>query len=290
MITVYHSSALKVASAVVGWTYFVAWSVSFYPQIFENWRRKSVVGLNFDFLSLNVVGFTLYSMFNVGLYAVRPIQEEYFSQHPTGINPVKINDVFFSVHAVFACAVTIAQCFLYQRGGQRVSKTCWVFLGGVAAFLAVSACLALGSVVTWLRFLYFCSYVKLAITLVKYVPQAFMNFRRKSTVGWSIGNVLLDFTGGVLSIGQMLILSYNEDDWGSIFGDPTKFGLGLFSVCFDVFFMLQHYVFYRSSVPHEELINETVAEPGGGGVDLGEAGRGSAGVDLDDSRSHSHSD
>ena len=37
-----------------------------------------------------------------------------------------------------------------------------------------------------------------------------MNFQRKSTVGWSIGNVLLDFTGGSLSILQMIILSYNN--------------------------------------------------------------------------------
>ena len=36
-----------------------------------------------------------------------------------------------------------------------------------------------------------------------------MNFRRKSTVGWSIGNVLLDFTGGSLSILQMFLTSYN---------------------------------------------------------------------------------
>jgi len=28
-------------------------------------------------------------------------------------------------------------------------------------------------------------------------------------------------------------------------GDPTKFGLGLFSVLFDVLFMIQHYVLYR---------------------------------------------
>lgn len=39
--------------------------------------------------------------------------------------------------------------------------------------------------------------------------QAWMNFRRKSTVGWSIGNVLLDFTGGSCSIIQMFILAYN---------------------------------------------------------------------------------
>lgn len=39
--------------------------------------------------------------------------------------------------------------------------------------------------------------------------QALMNYQRKSTVGWSIGNVLLDFTGGTLSMGQMLINAYN---------------------------------------------------------------------------------
>ena len=72
-----------------------------------------------------------------------------------------------------------------------------------------------------------------------------MNYLRKSTAGWSIGNVMLDFTGGFFSIGQMFIISYNNNDWGSIFGDPTKFGLGLFSVIFDIFFMLQHYIFYR---------------------------------------------
>lgn len=108
-----------------------------------------------------------------------------------------------------------------------------------------------------------------------------MNYRRKSTIGWSIGNVLLDFTGGWLSMLQMMLNAYNygkkkivpnsfpilssftifsfwysffrssmmillkTDDWESIFGDPTKFGLGLFSVMFDILFMLQHYVFYR---------------------------------------------
>ena len=37
-----------------------------------------------------------------------------------------------------------------------------------------------------------------------------MNFKRQSTVGWSIGNVLLDFTGGSLSILQMFLLAYNN--------------------------------------------------------------------------------
>ena len=120
-------------------------------------------------------------------------------------------------------------------------------------FVVIILILAISSVIVWLDFLFYCSYVKLGITLIKYMPQAFMNFRRKSTVGWSIGNILLDFTGGTLSMLQMFLIAYNNDDWSSLFGDPTKFGLGFFSVAFDIFFMLQHYVFYRGNVPHETL-------------------------------------
>lgn len=62
----------------------------------------------------------------------------------------------------------------------------------------------------WIDFLYLCSYVKLFITLIKYAPQAYMNYLRKSTMGWSIGNILLDCTGGTLSMAQMVIIAYNN--------------------------------------------------------------------------------
>ncbi|XP_075147877.1 lysosomal cystine transporter cystinosin isoform X2 [Haematobia irritans] len=252
-ITVANSEAIIYTSLIFGWIYFVAWSVSFYPQIWINFKRKSVVGLNFDFIFLNIVGFTLYSVFNCGLFWVSGIQDEYFERHPRGLNPVMLNDVVFSLHAMFATSITIYQCFAYERGEQRVSKTATGLLSLFAVFVIISAGLAAGSVIHWLDFLYYCSYVKLTITIIKYVPQALMNYRRKSTVGWSIGNILLDFTGGTLSMLQMILNAYNYDDWISIFGDPTKFGLGLFSVLFDVFFMLQHYVFYRNNQPYEPL-------------------------------------
>lgn len=35
------------------------------------------------------------------------------------------------------------------------------------------------------------------------------------------------------------------DEWRLIFGDPTKFGLGVFSIVFDIVFMVQHYCLYR---------------------------------------------
>ena len=49
-----------------------------------------MIGLNFDFLSLNIVGFVLYSVFNVALYWIHGIQAAYFQLHPTGVNPVQV--------------------------------------------------------------------------------------------------------------------------------------------------------------------------------------------------------
>ncbi|CAG4941310.1 unnamed protein product [Parnassius apollo] len=244
-ITVMHSNTINVISYIMGWIYFAAWSVSFYPQIYINFKRKSVVGLNFDFLALNIMGFTMYSLFNCGLYFSKAIQSEYQSRHPRSMNPVQLNDVFFSLHASFATLITITQCFLYEREDQRVSMTGRSILGGFLAIVIVTAGLGAGGKIEWLDFLYGCSYIKLCITLIKYMPQAYMNYKRKSTIGWSIGNIFLDFVGGSLSILQMALNAYNYNDWISFFGDATKFGLGLFSLVFDIFFMLQHYVFYR---------------------------------------------
>jgi len=256
-VTVTKSNEITLTIVIIGWIYFLAWSISFYPQIIENFRRKSVIGLNFDFLALNIVGFTLYGLYNIGLFWIRPIQDEYLSRHARGVIPVLANDVFFPIHAVFACTVTIVQCFSYEKGNQKVAKWCWGLLAGIAIFVVVCLILSLTSVLQWLDLLIYFSYVKLGITLIKYIPQAYMNYRRKSTSGWSIGNILLDFTGGSLSILQMMLIAYNNDDWSSIFGDLTKFGLGMFSVLFDIFFMLQHYVFYRGNLPHEVLAGST---------------------------------
>ncbi|XP_017792812.1 PREDICTED: cystinosin homolog [Habropoda laboriosa] len=259
-VTIEKSDTLYYMSSVVGWIYFLAWSVSFYPQIYSNYKRKSVVGLNFDYLSLNLVGFIMYGLFNSGLFWIEEVELEYFRRYPKGLNPVQVNDIFFSLHAVFATVITIIQCFIYEIGNQRVSNTARIIHGVFAVFIITSMVLAIVKTVTWLDFLYYCSYVKLCITLIKYVPQAFYNYKRKSTVGWSIGNIFLDFTGGILSMLQMALNAYNYDDVESIFGDPTKFGLGFFSVAFDIFFIIQHYVLYRNRKEYVEVPGNNYGE------------------------------
>ena len=41
-------------------------------------------------------------------------QEEYFLHHPTGVNPVLLNDVVFSVNAAIAQTITVIQCFILK--------------------------------------------------------------------------------------------------------------------------------------------------------------------------------
>lgn len=91
-----------------------------------------------------------------------------------------------------------------------MSTYTWAFIGASSAFIFASTVAAMMEGITYLTLLYYCSYVKLAVTLIKYVPQAYMNYTRQSTVGYSIGGVLLDITGGLLSILQMFLLAYNN--------------------------------------------------------------------------------
>lgn len=253
-IRVVHYLPLAIINAVIGWIYFAAWSISFYPQVYLNWKRQSVVGLNFDFLAYNITGFVAYGLFNIGMFWIPTVQHEYFAKHPGGVNPVRANDVFFTVHAILLTFITILQCLFYERGEQKVSFVSKVLLSCTWLFAAVALIVTLCHTITWLTYLYYFSYIKIGVTLIKYMPQAYMNYQRKSTVGWSIGNILLDFTGGSLSILQMFLLAYNNDDWNSIFGDFTKFGLGAISVMFDVFFMVQHYCLYRPKGSNYEVV------------------------------------
>ena len=83
--------------------------------------------------------------------------------------------------------------------------------------------------ISWLDLIYFLSSIKLLITLLKYVPQAYWNFKRKSTFGWSIGVSLFDLVGGLFSLVQMVILAWDHDDWASLYGNVAKLCLGLIS-------------------------------------------------------------
>ena len=76
--------------------------------------------------------------------------------------------------------------------------------------------------------------------------------------------MLLDCTGGTLSIGQQIGDSWDLRDYSGITGNAAKFALGFVSIFFDLIFFLQHYVLYPDD--HRDM-NSSIgdsADSGGG--------------------------
>jgi len=260
----------NIVSEVEGWAYFLAWSISFYPQIVINYRRKSVDGFSVDFATLNVLGFFCYTVYAISFHFSNDVQADYKLAHHGKPNLVETNDVVFAVHALLASSVQWAQAYLcgYNKGDspQRMTRPGKAFFVLSCVSLAVYFIAVLAhanprwdpaasssfwassfwkhNFFTWISLLNFFSYIKIAVSIIKLIPQVYMNYKRKSTVGWSIENVLLDFTGGLLSVVQLLIDGITTNNWESVVAYPVKFVLGLQSITFDIIFMVQHYILY----------------------------------------------
>ncbi|RKP06969.1 cystinosin [Thamnocephalis sphaerospora] len=236
---------LHAVSNTLGWLYFIAWSASFYPQVLLNWRRKSVQGLSLDFVYLNLVGFTAYAIYNTVLFCSEPVRRQYRERHSGEDSLVQLNDVVFGLHAVLFSIITVGQVFIYPRDSD--AKRPWLAIG-IIPLLGVGLCVMIGlsasGILEALDTFYYLSYVKLVCSFSKYFPQLYINFQRKSTVGWSIGNILLDTTGGVLSIVQEVLDAYLAGHWAGITGNVAKFALGVLTIVFDTAFIIQHYVLY----------------------------------------------
>ena len=121
-------------------------------QIIENFRRRSVVGLNFDFLALNITGFVAYGVFNVGLFWIPKVQKQYKELHQGGVIPVQINDVVFTLHAIAATGFTIFQCFIFERGKQRMSILGCILVALLWLAVFISLFVTVGGKLSWLTF------------------------------------------------------------------------------------------------------------------------------------------
>ena len=72
-----------------------------------------------------------------------------------------------------ACDLVGLMCIFvfFQKGEQKVSKIAKILVTGGWLFAIVSLVLTLLKTISWLTYLYYFSYIKLAVTLIKYMPQ-----------------------------------------------------------------------------------------------------------------------
>ncbi|KAM7199225.1 PQ loop repeat domain containing protein [Naviculisporaceae sp. PSN 640] len=250
-------------SGLFGWVYFICWSLSFYPQSILNYRRKSTSGSHVDFPFLNCLGFFAYMVSNMAFYYSPLIRAQYAARHK-GLTPtVQFNDITFAANGLIMSFVVTSQYFFPRQWGftpslgNRPSRfISGIFLGCILGAVAIIF-VVLGSpdrdsltatdAWVWLDTIYAVSYVKLVVTFIKYTPQVLFNYRNKSTVGWSIHQILLDFSGSFLSIAQQAVDSYIQHDWSGITGNPVKFSLGNISILYNAIFLVQHFILYRDA-------------------------------------------
>ena len=96
-------------------------------------------------------------------------------------------------------------------------------------------------------------YFKLSISFLKYLPQMYWNWKRKSTVGWSIANILLDFTGGFFSFLQLVLEAIDGQHLNI---NPVKLVLSIMCMIYDIIFVVQHYCLYPQRKIPSNALNE----------------------------------
>lgn len=181
------SPLYRYISSMIGYMYFVAWSVSFYPQIITNYRNKSTEGLSTDASILAVLNYSCYSIYNVFFFWDKTIRQEYKDRHGADSDiTVMSNDVAFAINALVLTIFILGQIVCY--GGmkiQPVSKTCTVIVASTLSISLIQVVCILMKVpgFLWIDFLYFMATVKLILTIMTYIPQISLNFQRKSTQG-----------------------------------------------------------------------------------------------------------
>lgn len=221
-----------------------------------NYERKSTVGLSSDMLCYDLTGYIALSIYSIGMYCIPSIRDEYKDLHNGNEPSVLLNDVFFSLHGILLTITPLCQMAYYDGMVQFPTRTCQINVSLTVTALLIYLLTIIGysnhdnrSVLTIYYWVYFMGFVKLAITILKYLPQIFLNYERKSTEGWNIMQILLDLLGGLLSALQLLLDSADMGDWSGVIGNIQKVLLGALTVVFDSVFIFQHYVLYKDA-PH----------------------------------------
>ncbi|GFZ44083.1 hypothetical protein JCM24511_01804 [Saitozyma sp. JCM 24511] len=265
--------------AICGVIYFTAWSLSFYPQLILNYRRKTTTGLSPDFIYLNPIGFLALTIWSWGAYFSPLARTQYAARHNGHAPQIAVADLAFSLHALVISSVTLLQVFYYAyrnrnhteidnvsertrliplphelqgtskstapSSSTRPSIPFQIAITGIVVAGIISGASVWAGRTEWLDWLYFASSVKLFVTLVKYIPQVILNTHLRSVEGFAIENILLDLTGSIFSFAQLVIASvFIEHDPSGIVANPAKLGLSLIALSFDLVFIVQNYWLY----------------------------------------------
>lgn len=258
--------SLQTLSSLCGWIYVFCWGISLYPPLLLNYRTKSVEGLSLDFAYLNFWGCTFY-LFSVSLlYFSTTVRLEYALAQEASSRTAKgaikqplvqFNDVIYGIHSLILVIILLSQFYLFgykKSPNQKLSKPVKVLsvAGAIGTLMLLVRIYELNptrehyQLVDLANILGTC---KVFLSTVKYLPQAYFNYQRKSLKGFAVKACISDIVGAVLCASQLLIDGYLRGDMASVLHHPSKLLLAAVTMTFGIIFFCQHRVYLEDEEP-----------------------------------------
>lgn len=231
---------------------------------------RSTEGISLDFIALNVVGYIALLTSMLLLLYNPSVRQLYHENH--GYYPLLTNmDLIYSAHGLILTFVTVSQLFFwgFKKRSMVLKRITKVII--LSVLMVISSLYSIVGtntlhkytdheqterVYTLLDLAILLSYVKILMSLIKYIPQLNHNNKRRSVVGFSIFTIFLDLSGGLLSISQLFIDAYRFTgslNYDVLINNGGKLGLSFVTLFFDLCFVYQWLIFEVYGTKHSEL-------------------------------------
>lgn len=248
---------LKQLSHTVGWVYVIGWGVANYPTIISNAQLKSVQGISIDYMYFNMMGFILYTLYTGSMLVLPFVKQEFHDE--LGEWPlIRINDLIFSLHSLFTNGLILSQAYFWgfkRNDNQKLSNMAKIILSIVAFYLIGGSVYIynkqgfepVANCFNWVRLFTSLGIIKILMSVCKNIPQIIYNYNRKSTHGWPILMIWLDFFGAIMSFLQLLLDAWQVNNLFAIFDNKPKLFLAVQVIVADTIFFTQHYYLYYNA-------------------------------------------
>ena len=237
-------------SNIVGWICACVWTGSLATLAVSNELASSTAGIAPDMVLYNALGLLCWTCYSI-----------YFYIHSELGVPVFVQDIVYSISSYVVVIVFLFQ--IYRFGSTGITTFAKLYCFALLSFLAKAA---LENVISDgagnAQFVSQLARIHLACALIKYIPQVHYNYSRKSTEGYSITAVWLDFTGAVLLLLQMFFDGIIRHKWSLMITlNIPKFVLCFEVILFNLIYAFQHYVLYGVRIiPVEDTAEKQLDE------------------------------
>jgi cystinosin len=242
------SSQYRPVSNVFNWIYFFSWTIGFYPQIYQNWSRKSTIGISSDKVLIDIFGYTCTTLFNVLIYFIPNESSHFVSLEVGHSTSIRRFDACLSCHELLLTFILAAQIAVYDGSSQRPSLVALLACGIVSAFLLIYGMFVVVNAsdtgATLTAWLFFVSIMRIGVIFIRNFPQIALNYRRKSTVGWNITACLMGLTGWIARLLQLLFDRNDTNNWSNVTALVIMVVLITVSILCNAIFILQHFLWF----------------------------------------------